>query len=119
MANTLLKKSEKGISFYFINFEKLNAGELEAEKRHLNIRLTGRVQGVGFRYSAQHIARQFGVTGFVRNIPDGSVYIEAEGNEIQLADFLSWCREGPPRSKIMQVNTTEGSLRNYSEFEIR
>lgn len=49
---------------------------------------TGRVQGVGFRYTAQNIAMQFNVRGYVRNLPDGSVELVAEGPEDQLDDLL-------------------------------
>jgi len=48
-------------------------------KKHVNITVKGRVQGVGFRYSAMEAAEELGIKGFVRNMPDGSVYIEAEG----------------------------------------
>ena len=48
---------------------------------HKNIVIQGWVQGVGFRYAARKMAFQYGINGFVRNLPDGSVYIEAEGSE--------------------------------------
>jgi two-component system LytT family response regulator len=51
---------------------------------HKNIRITGRVQGVGFRYSARSLASSLGIKGFVRNLPNGEVYIEAEGNYLTL-----------------------------------
>ena len=92
---------------------------MAGEIRHLNIKITGRVQGIGFRYTSLHAALQFGIKGFVRNIPDGSVYIEAEGTDLQLENFISWCRQGPPRSKIMNVSSIEGALRFFTEFEIR
>ena len=59
------------------------------------IKITGRVQGVGFRYSTLSEARRMGLTGFVRNMPDGSVYIEAEGPVETLNSFVAWCRKGP------------------------
>jgi len=90
-----------------------------SELRHLNIKIKGRVQGVGFRYSALHAAKQFGIKGYIRNMPDGSVYAEAEGSELQLKDFINWCNEGPPRSKISHVSSIEGTVRLYAEFEIR
>ena len=49
---------------------------------------SGRVQGVGFRYTAQQIARQFKVTGYVRNMPDGRVELVAEGDEQEIARLL-------------------------------
>ena len=90
-----------------------------SELRHLNIKIKGRVQGVGFRYSAMHAANQYGIKGYIRNMPDGSVYAEAEGNELQLQDFINWCNEGPPRSKIIHVSSIEGIVKPFTEFEIR
>jgi acylphosphatase len=49
--------------------------------KHYKIKITGRVQGIGLRFSAMQIAYRFEVKGFVQNLKDGSVYIEAEGEE--------------------------------------
>lgn len=87
--------------------------------KHMNIRITGRVQGVGFRYSAVHLARQLNIKGFIRNMPDRSVYIEAEGTELQLNEFVSWCIKGPPRSKILQVDAAVGIYCAFNEFEVK
>lgn len=86
--------------------------------RHLSIRVTGRVQGVFFRASARDVALQLGLRGFVRNEPDGSVYIEAEGAEQPLARFLEWCRQGPPGAVVTNVEANEGPIRNLSKFDI-
>ena len=66
-----------------------------AAKQRYSIKITGRVQGVGFRYTTLSEARRIGLTGFVRNMPDGSVYIEAEGPVETLNSFVAWCRKGP------------------------
>jgi len=58
-------------------------------------RVTGRVQGVGFRWSAVREARRLGLRGWVRNADDGSVELEAEGAPAALADFLAWLHRGP------------------------
>jgi acylphosphatase len=60
----------------------------------LNIKIFGQVQGVFFRGSAKQKAQDLGITGFVRNVL-GAVYIEAEGSEEALEQFLGWCRHGP------------------------
>jgi acylphosphatase len=86
---------------------------------HKNIRISGWVQGVGFRYTARSVANLYGITGFVRNLPDGDVYIEAEGNSSQLEGFLTWCREGPPRAIIRSVDITEEEVVGFGEFGIR
>jgi acylphosphatase len=61
------------------------------------------VQGVGFRDAAYWIARKLYVAGFIMNEPDGSVYIEAEGEKAALDEFLAWCRKGPITAKITNV----------------
>lgn len=87
--------------------------------KHLNILISGRVQGVGFRYSAMKMANAFSITGFVRNQSDGSVYIEAEGEDANLEAFLSWCRKGPGFGRVDNLNTTESNMNNFTGFRIR
>ena len=86
--------------------------------KHLNIRVSGRVQGVGFRYSALRAARSFDVKGFARNDIDGSVYIEAEGSEAGLDLFLDWCRRGPGQGRVDKVSQAESNLQGFQEFRI-
>lgn len=74
--------------------------------KKLAIRVYGRVQGVGFRYAAAGEARKLGVAlGVARNEQDGSVYIEAEGEEPALQKFLAWCRRGPRLAKVERVES--------------
>jgi acylphosphatase len=86
--------------------------------KHIDIRITGKVQGVSFRATTKAVADQMGVRGFVRNEKDGSVFIEAEGDDVLLEVFLEWCHEGSDRSKIEQVEVTPGTVKNYQNFEI-
>lgn len=86
--------------------------------KHYNIRVKGRVQGVGFRYSAIRAARSFNLNGFVRNEPDGSVYMEAEGNEVSLELMLDWCRKGPGHARVDQVTHSESGLRGFEDFGV-
>ncbi len=86
--------------------------------KHLNITVKGRVQGVGFRWSAQRAANTFGVKGMVKNMSDGSVYIEAEGSELQLSEFIKWCNNGPPMAHVSTVTFIEGNLKNFTEFSL-
>jgi acylphosphatase len=69
----------------------------------LRARVTGRVQGVGFRWAAIHEARQLGLRGRVRNAADGSVEIEAAGSAGPLAEFLAWLNRGPPGARVTGV----------------
>ena len=80
------------------------------------IRIHGFVQGVGFRYNAAREARSRGITGYVKNMQDGSVYIEAEGFREQLNKFVEWCREGP--GYVESVTADTFTPVNYIDFKI-
>ncbi len=86
--------------------------------KHININVTGKVQGVFFRASTKAVADQMGVKGLVKNEKDGSVYIEAEGEETILSMFLEWCNEGPEKAVVENVTTEDGELKNYRNFEV-
>ncbi len=86
--------------------------------KHLNIRVSGHVQGVGFRYSTLRAARSFDLKGFARNEPDGSVYIEAEGSETSLDLFMDWCRRGPGHGRVDKVSQAESNMQGFHEFKI-
>ncbi len=87
-------------------------------KSHLNITVTGQVQGVFFRGSTKAVADQLGVKGQISNEADGSVFIEAEGDKVALEMFLDWCKEGPEHARVISVVSHEGELKNYRNFEV-
>lgn len=87
--------------------------------KHLNIRVSGKVQEVFFRAFARDVARSLGLQGYARNEPDGSVYIEAEGNETELSQFVDWCKKGPPHAQVSDLQIEEGPIRNPGNFEIK
>ncbi|MGE5420698.1 MAG: acylphosphatase [Chloroflexota bacterium] len=82
------------------------------------IHVRGRVQGVGFRWSAANEALRRGITGFVKNLQDGSVYVEAEGEREILEDFVAWCRSGPRFSSVDSVEVNSGPPVGYTGFVI-
>jgi len=87
--------------------------------KHLNIKIYGRVQGVLFRHSAKQKAEQLNIKGFAKNEPDGTVYIEAEGEEENLKQFLDWCYQGPILASVKRVEFEFSSeIKNFSEFVI-
>lgn len=71
--------------------------------RRLLVKVTGRVQGVFYRHTARIHAEKLGIAGWIRNEADGSVTIIAEGTEEALAQFLAWCRGGPPLAGVNDV----------------
>jgi acylphosphatase len=86
--------------------------------KHLNIWVYGRVQGVFYRATAMEKAIELGINGFARNEKDETVYIEAEGEEEKLKQFIFWCRIGPPRASVERVTTEMAAMKNYSKFGI-
>jgi len=87
-------------------------------KKHFKIRVRGKVQGVGFRFSCMEVAYKHDIKGFVRNRSDRSVYIEAEGEEDNLAAFREWCAKGPVWARVNEIEEEEGDLQNFTSFEI-
>lgn len=85
---------------------------------HLNIKIYGLVQGVFFRATAKQQADKLKIKGFAKNLPDGSVYIEAEGEENDLNYFIKWCRQGPSMAQVEKVEVSENPLKNFSEFVV-
>ncbi len=88
------------------------------EKLLYKIHVTGLVQGVGFRWSAAKEARDRGINGFVKNLSDGSVYIEAEGSGEQLNAYVDWCKKGPVFGFVETVDIDSFPPLNYSDFRI-
>jgi acylphosphatase len=86
---------------------------------HRNIRISGRVQGVGFRYNAREAASHYRILGFIRNQPNGDVYLEIEGTRNAVDEFIEWCRQGPPRARVDFVDITEGEARGFGEFFVK
>lgn len=87
--------------------------------QHLRLRITGIVQGVFYRRSAVREAQRLGLKGFARNMPDGSVEIEAEGDPVALEAMVDWCRMGPPRAQVTNVEVRPGTVVGHIDFSIR
>jgi acylphosphatase len=88
------------------------------EKLLYKIHVTGRVQGVGFRWSAVREARNRGIKGFVKNLTNGSVYLEAEGSKEQLNAYVEWCKKSPGFGFVESVNIDTFPPINYTDFRI-
>lgn len=86
--------------------------------KHLDITVKGKVQGVFYRASTKAVADQLGIRGTVKNQPDGDVFIEAEGEPAMLDMFLDWCKEGPENAEVSVIESHEGQLKNYRNFEV-
>jgi acylphosphatase len=85
---------------------------------HLDIVVKGKVHGVFYRAATKAVADQLGVKGWVKNNADGDVSIAAEGDKIALEMFLDWCHEGPEHARVTSVESHEGELKNYRNFDV-
>ena len=88
-------------------------------KKHFDIIISGKVHDVFFRDTTQKLARKLGIFGFVENHSDGTVYIEAEGNEDTLRELVTWCHKGPEQARVENVQVAEESLQNFADFTVR
>jgi len=89
------------------------------QNRQVYIIISGRVQGVGFRYFARHKAEEFNIVGWVKNTPDGKVEIEASGEPQNLNTFVDWMKIGPARAIIKTFSVSDISPeRSFTRFTI-
>ena len=87
--------------------------------KHLTIKIYGRVQGINFRFYTREKAQSLDVAGFVKNEPDNSVLIEAEGTKENLGKLMTWCKSGPLRAEVERVTIEEKDIVGYKNFEIK
>lgn len=83
------------------------------------ITITGRVQGVGFRYFVKQKAEMLGVAGIVKNLPHGSVYVEAEGEPADMETFIAFLKIGPPRAYITDIQIQNCPAQGFRGFFIK
>lgn len=86
--------------------------------KHLNIKIYGLVQGIFFRATAKEKADSLSILGFAKNMPDGSVFIEAEGKKENLDEFVKWCHLGPSMAQVEKVEISDDPLKNFKEFTV-
>lgn len=85
-----------------------------------HVRVVGRVQGVGFRYSTADEARRRRLSGWVRNLDSGAVEAVFEGPHAQVAEMLRWCEDGPSGAYVRDVRVDwDEPLEDLRDFEIR
>lgn len=95
-------------------------GGKSQEKRRAHFWVSGRVQGVFFRQSTTERARELGLTGWVRNLPDGRVEAIAEGQAEALDHLIAFCRVGPPAARVAQLDLAwEAPTGEFVTFETR
>ena len=88
--------------------------------RRVRAIVSGRVQGVSYRASTVDAAEAHGLTGWVRNLPDGRVELEAQGETAEVDALLDWCKHGPPAARVDRVDSEAREvIANETRFSIR
>ena len=84
------------------------------------IKITGRVQGVGFRYYTQQKAREFGLKGWVKNTVDGGVLVMVSGDETDIETFIDYLRIGPTLSRVRKITLVKIEyLQEFDNFSVK
>ena len=95
------------------------ATEIETRTVRAHVFITGRVQGVNFRWYTQRTARELGLTGWVRNLWDGRVEAIFEGGEKVVKRAVDWCHAGAPSARVDHVEVSyEEPTGEFSRFRI-
>jgi acylphosphatase len=87
--------------------------------RHYNITVKGKVQRVSYRFCTHAQALKCNLTGYVKNLHNGDVFIEAEGKEDDINKLIEWCYVGSPRSQVKEVIAEEGEVKSFETFEVK
>ncbi len=90
----------------------------DTETRCLRIIISGKVQGVGFRYCTKKQADRLAITGWVRNLPDGNVETLIYGSSAQLNTMLAWLSRGPEHARVTGCHTNPSNLTQPKAFTI-
>jgi len=88
-------------------------------KKAVALKITGKVQGVGFRWHTKQTADALNISGFVKNQYDGSVYVEAVGEDYAIEQFTEWCKQGPSWARVDKVNLSNLPLFEANGFKIK
>jgi acylphosphatase len=91
---------------------------MSTDIKNLRVVVSGKVQGVFFRHSVKKVADILGVKGFVRNEHNGSVFLEAEGDDEMVNKLIDYCHHGPENARVDKVSITLGVIVGYDSFEI-
>lgn len=105
---------------HFLKFRRSPITKINFRMGSLGIiKIYGLVQGVLYRVWACREAQKLSISGWVRNETDGTVYIETEGEEDGLDEFVALCHKGPPLARISKIKTASGEVAGFSGFEVR
>ncbi|MEX3958474.1 acylphosphatase [Trinickia sp. EG282A] len=96
----------------------MTAPDLNTRIETYYVHLRGAVQGVGFRHATVRRAHELGITGWVANLPDGSVEAMVQGSANQVDRMLEWLRRGPPAARVTDFASEEQAVeKRFARFE--
>lgn len=84
----------------------------------IHLLVKGDVQGVFFRATAKKIADKLMLTGWIKNTREGNVEVIVTGDEQQLNEFISWCKQGPEKATVEDVIVTQEKETSFNDFEV-
>ena len=87
-------------------------------QKRIKLVISGKVQGVGYRFSVKRKADSLGIRGYVKNLHDGSVFATAQGNISALNNFVKWCHIGPQGALVSNIEKTYAEIKDFNEFRI-
>ena len=99
-----------------INDSKIS--EINIKKTAFSALISGKVQGVGFRFFSVRKARRLGIKGWVKNLPSGDVEVWAEGSDDALSQFFAWLHKGPLFARVNSVQKEEKEQKGYENFNV-
>ena len=97
----------------------MNSTGSNADPARAHVRVSGRVQGVAFRYETHRKAADLGVAGWVENLPDGRVEAVFEGAPDRVREMVAWCESGPPSADVTDVSVEDEAPEGLTGFEVR
>jgi len=86
--------------------------------RSVHLLVQGKVQGVFFRASAKEVADSLQLKGWVKNTPAGDVELQACGTEEKVQQFIDWCKKGPSRAVVNQVQVSDSENYSFDSFQV-
>ncbi|MUH01156.1 acylphosphatase [Scytonema sp. UIC 10036] len=91
----------------------------QSKQVRAHVFISGRVQGVGYRYATVETATQLRLTGWVRNLPDGRVEAVFEGSQEVVDEIIRWCYEGPPAAMVKDIHIEYEQPEGLQGFQVR
>lgn len=88
-------------------------------KSCVSITVSGKVQGVWYRASTKIKADDLGVSGYVKNLPNGDVFIVAQANQHEIDELIEWCKKGPQLAKVTNILLQKHNIQDFEGFAVK